>query len=185
MLRKEIERIIELYEDSPDRPGLKETPARVEKYWNEIFSGYTYNASMIESMLKMFDDGAEGYNGIVFEKDIPFFSMCEHHMAPFFGHAHIAVLPHRRIVGLSKLARLVDVYARRLQVQERLTKQIADTLFKVLEPRGVAVVVEARHLCMESRGVRAVGVTTKTSTLLGDFLEEGPARAEFFSLINK
>ena len=133
-------------------------------------------------MLKTFEDGAEGCDEMVVVKDIPFYTHCEHHMAPFFGTATIAYIPDGRIVGLSKLSRVLDVFARRLQVQERLTTQVADALMEHLKPRGAGVVVRARHLCMESRGVCKQGHHTRTSALRGIFKEDSAVRAEFLSL---
>src|ERR1700720_275570 len=131
------------------RGGLHETPKRVVKAWKEWTSGYGKNAA---DLLKTFEDGANGCDEMVLVKNIPFYTHCEHHLAPFFGTATIAYIPNGKIVGLSKLSRLLDMYARRLQVQERLTNQVADALFEHLEPKGVGVIVQARHLCMESRG---------------------------------
>lgn len=166
----------------PLREGLRETPERVAKAWiDEWASGYKQDAV---ALLKTFSDGANGYDEMVVETDIPVYSHCEHHMAPIFGVAHIGYVPGSRIVGLSKLPRVVDVYARRLQVQERLTTQVATALNEGLQPRGVAVVMECRHLCMESRGVRRRGIVTTTSCLLGVLREPAP-RAEFFSLVGQ
>lgn len=166
----------------PLREGLRETPARVAKAWvDEWASGYKQDGV---ALLKTFADGANGYDEMVVETDIPVYSHCEHHLAPIFGVAHIGYVPRDRVVGLSKLPRIVDVYARRLQVQERLTTQIADALNAGLQPLGVAVVLECRHLCMESRGVRRRGIVTTTSKLLG-VLRDPTARAEFFSLVGQ
>jgi GTP cyclohydrolase I len=134
--------------------------------------------------LKVFEDGAEHYDQMLIERNIPVWSLCEHHMAPFFGVAHIAYIPKGHIVGLSKLVRLTDIYARRLQVQERLTAQIADALWTHLQPQGVGVVLECRHSCMESRGVCKAGVTTTTSALFGAIKEEPETRAEFLHLVH-
>lgn len=161
------------------RGGLQETPERVAKAWEFWTSGYTKNPA---DVLKTFEDGAEGVDEMVVVKDIPFYSHCEHHMAPIFGTATIAYLPDKRIVGLSKLSRLLDIYARRLQVQERLTCQVADALMEHLKPRGAGVVIKARHLCMESRGVCQQGHHTVTSALRGVFKDEPDARSEFLAL---
>jgi GTP cyclohydrolase I len=134
-------------------------------------------------VLKVFEDGAEGVDQMVLETDIPIYSFCEHHMAPIFGVAHIAYIPNGKVVGLSKLVRVADIFARRLQVQERLTNQIADALNDHLEPIGVGVVIQARHGCMESRGVCKHGVVTTTSALRGAIKEEASTRAEFMSLV--
>lgn len=160
------------------RQGLDETPDRVAKAWCEWTRGYTQNP---KDVLKAFNDGAENYNEMVVVKDIPFYSTCEHHLAPFFGTASIAYIPDGRVVGLSKLPRLLDVYARRLQVQERITTQVADALMEHLRPKGVGVVLAARHMCMESRGVCKQGSETVTSTLRGVF-NEPTVRREFLSL---
>lgn len=161
-----------------DREGLRETPARVVKAWQQWFGGYGQNPA---DVLKTFEDGAEHADQMVLVKNIPFYSHCEHHLAPIIGRATVAYIPNKRIVGLSKLSRLVDVLARRLQVQERLTAQIATVLHDSLEPLGVGVLVRARHLCMESRGVCQQGHHTVTQALRGAFLERD-VRAEFLSL---
>lgn len=161
------------------RGGLIETPGRVVKAWEEWTGGYKQDPA---DVLKSFEDGAEGCDEMVLVKDIPVYSHCEHHLAPFFGVAHVAYLPEDRIVGLSKLPRLVDVYAKRLQVQERLTNQIADALDKGLKPKGVGVIVECRHLCMESRGIKRQGASTTTSAMRGAFRNQA-TRQEMLSLI--
>jgi len=172
-------RLLQLIGENPEREGLRETPARFIKSWLEITEGYRIDPS---SVLKVFEDGAEKCDEMVVQRDIPLYSNCEHHMVPFFGVAHIAYIPSGKVVGLSKLARLTNVFARRLQVQERLTNQIADALNEHLQPQGVAVVLQCRHLCMEMRGVQRIGTSTMTSALRG-LLKEGEARSEFFSLI--
>lgn len=161
------------------RPGLEETPRRVVAAWAEWTSGYTADPAGI---LKTFEDGAEGVDEMVAVVDIPFYSHCEHHLAPFFGTATIAYVPSQRIVGLSKLSRLLDVFARRLQVQERLTNQIVDALMEHLQPRGAACKIKARHLCMESRGVRQQGHHTVTTALRGVFKDQPETRAEFLTM---
>ena len=172
--------LLRLIGEDPAREGLQETPARFLKAWKHYASGYEMDPL---SLLKTFEDGAENVDEMVLVRDIPVYSHCEHHLAPFFGIAHIAYIPDGRVVGLSKLVRLVECYARRLQVQERMTQQIANTLNEGLRPRGVAVVVKCRHMCMESRGVRAMGSQTVTSCMLGVFRERGTgARAEFLEL---
>lgn len=173
-----VRRILQFIGEKVDREGLLETPGRVVKAYQEWFSGYGVDPAAI---LKTFEDGAESTDEMVVVKDIRFYSHCEHHMAPFFGKATIAYVPDGRIVGLSKLPRLVEVFARRLQVQERLTTQIAETINEVLKPKGVAVLVEARHMCVESRGVRSPDSTTRTSKLLG-CMSTPEARAEFLEL---
>ncbi len=162
------------------REGLVKTPHRVERSLRFLTSGYSVTARDVinEALFK-----AEGSEMIVV-KDIEFYSMCEHHMLPFFGKAHIAYIPNDRILGLSKFARVVDVYARRMQVQERMTSQIADSLTEVLEPRGVAVVTEASHLCMMMRGVEKQGSTTRTSAMRGCFKSDARTRQEFFDALD-
>lgn len=162
------------------REGLADTPARVVKAWDHWFSGYEQDPA---SVLKTFEDGAEGVDEMVLETDIPVYSFCEHHIAPIFGVAHVAYIPDGRVVGLSKLVRLVDVFARRLQVQERLTIQVADALEEHLQCKGVGVILQCRHMCMESRGVSSRGVVTTTSALRGALKDEHDARAEFMSLV--
>ncbi len=162
-----------------EREGLRETPDRVMRAWQHWTQGAHQDPATV---LKTFEDGAEGVDEMVLVKDIQFFSHCEHHMAPFFGKAHVAYIPGRRIVGLSKLARVVDIFAHRLQVQERLTNQIADALDTHLRPLGVGVVVEATHFCMCSRGVNKQGSVTVTSALRGAIKQKSDARAEFLAL---
>jgi len=165
--------------EDPNRPGLHETPARVAKAWKHWTSGYGQDPVEV---LKAFEDGAEEYNELIVVRDIPVYSHCEHHLAPFFGKATVGYLPRGRIVGLSKLTRLVDIYAKRLQVQERMTIQIANALMQVLEPRAVGVVVKCRHMCMESRGIRTPGEETITSAMLGDLQPNLALRTEFLAL---
>lgn len=160
------------------RAGTEETPQRVAKAWAHWTSGYNVH---IPDLLKCFEDGAEHYDEMVSVVNIPFYSQCEHHLAPFFGTATVAYIPTGRVVGLSKLSRLVDAYARRLQVQERMTQQVAHALMEHLRPHGAACKVQARHLCMESRGVCQQGHYTVTTALLGRF-REAAVRAEFLAL---
>jgi GTP cyclohydrolase I len=171
--------IAEVIGEDVYRPGLVETPARVVSAWAEWTIGYTQDPA---GLLKTFEDGAEGVDEMVAVVDIPFYSHCEHHLAPFFGTATIAYIPQGQVVGLSKLSRLLDVFAKRLQVQERLTNQVVDALMLHLAPRGAACKVKARHLCMESRGVRQQGHHTVTTALRGAFKEQPETRAEFLSL---
>jgi GTP cyclohydrolase IA len=168
--------------EDPGREGLLETPARFLRAWQEWTSGYAENPAEI---LKTFDDGASAYDEMVLVRDIPVYSLCEHHLAPFFGIAHVGYLPRGRIVGLSKLNRLVGAFSRRLQVQERLTTQIADTLFEALAPYGVAVMLECRHMCMESRGIRQPGAATVTSAMRGHLKDDAKSRAEFLAIIGR
>jgi GTP cyclohydrolase I len=165
--------------EDPDRPGLHETPARVAKAWKHWTSGYGQDPVQI---LKAFEDGAEQYNELIVVRNIPVYSHCEHHLAPFFGKATIGYLPNGKIVGLSKLTRLVDVFAKRLQVQERMTIQIANALMEALEPKAVGVVVKCRHMCMESRGIRTPGEETITSAMLGELQPNLALRTEFLAL---
>jgi GTP cyclohydrolase I len=166
--------------DNPNREGLRDTPSRVTKAYGEFFGGYEQSASeVLDTTFKE----VGGYDDIVLVKDIPFASHCEHHMVPFFGKAHIAYLPSDGVVGLSKLARLVDVYARRLQVQENMTQQVIDAINEELEPHGAAVMLEAEHMCMSMRGVRAHGAQTTTLRFTGKFAEERDLQDRFFALI--
>lgn len=174
-----IRRLLQYVGEDPTRGGLHETPKRVAKAWAEWCSGYTQDPAEV---LKTFEDGAEGVDEMVVVKDIPFYTHCEHHMAPFFGTATIGYLPNKKIVGLSKLSRLLDIYARRLQVQERLGCQVADALMEHLDALGCGVVIKARHLCMESRGVKKQGHSTTTSALRGLFKDDPAVRSEFLAL---
>lgn len=174
-----ITRLLQFIGEDPAREGLKETPARVTKAWQQWCSGYGVKPGEV---LKTFEDGAKGYDEMVLVKDIPFYSHCEHHLAPFFGTVTVAYIPDGKIVGLSKINRLVEIFARRLQVQERMTAQIADALEEHLKPLGVGVLVRARHLCTESRGVKQQGHSTVTSKLVGVLKDVPEARAEFLSL---
>ncbi len=164
--------------EDPDREGLKDTPRRVIKSYKELFGGYGMDAKKI--LGTTFE--SNGYDQMVICKDIEMFSTCEHHMIPFHGKVHIGYVPGERVVGLSKLARLVEVFARRLQIQEKLTQQIADTLVEVLKPKGVIVVIRAKHMCMCARGINKQHSEMVTSAFKGAF-EEGSARAEFLELI--
>ena len=181
--RKKIERAVRLFlegvGDDPGRPGLKETPRRVGQMCEEIFAGIGTDTGKVVKVLS-----GDRHDEIVLIRDIPFYSMCEHHLLPFIGKAHIAYVPGRKeITGLSKLARLVSTLAKRLQVQERLTTEIAEGMVKALKPRGVMVVIEAEHLCMTMRGVRTPGATTVTSVVRGLFRERAATRAEAMALI--
>ena len=167
--------------DDPSREGLVETPKRVVKSYQEFYEGYFQDP---DEILSKFFNEIEGYDEIVLVKDIPFQSHCEHHMVPILGIAHVGYLPDQRVVGLSKLARIVDLYAKRLQTQETMTAQIADTIERVLKPRGVAVVIDAEHQCMSSRGVGKIGTSTVTSRMLGIFRDNEKSRMEVMSLIN-
>jgi len=174
-----ITRLLQFIGEDAGREGLLETPHRVAKAWRHWCSGYGKDAG---SLLKVFEDGAEKYDQMVIVKDIPIYSHCEHHLAPIFGTVSIAYIPNGKIVGLSKLSRLADMFARRLQVQERLTDQIADALVEHLQPLGVGVLVKARHLCMESRGICQQGHHTITTALRGVIKDEAQTRSEFLRL---
>jgi GTP cyclohydrolase IA len=167
--------------DDPGREGLIETPARIVRAYEEWFAGYGEDPN--ELLRRTFEEVA-GYDEMVLLRDIRFVSHCEHHMAPIFGRAHIGYLPRNRVVGISKLARVVEVYARRMQIQERMTAEIANTLDRVLRPQGVAVVVEAAHGCMTSRGVQQSKATMVTSRMLGVFRDRPETRQEFLSAID-
>ena len=183
--KKEIEivrRLLAYIGEDPDREGLLETPARFLKAWEEYTRGYRERP---EDILKSFEDGAQSVDEMVIVRDIPVYSLCEHHLAPFFGKAYVGYVPDKRILGLSKISRLVEIFARRLQVQERLTNQIADALDTHLQPLGVVVVIECRHMCMESRGVRHTGTATVTSALRGSIKTNADTRREFLSLIGR
>ena len=165
--------------EDPDRPGLLETPHRVAKAWKHWTSGYGQNPA---DVLKAFEDGAEQYNELIVVRNIPVYSHCEHHLAPFFGKATVGYMPNGKIVGLSKLTRLVDCFAKRLQVQERLTIQVANALMDALQPKAVGVVIRCRHLCMESRGIKTAGEETVTSAMLGELQPNLAMRTEFLDL---
>ena len=166
--------------DNPEREGLVDTPARVAKAFEDWFSGYAQDP---EAYLARTFEEVAGYDDMVILKDIRFESHCEHHLAPIIGRAHVGYLPSNKVVGISKLARVVEAYARRLQVQEKMNAQIANTIQKVLEPKGVAVVIEAAHQCMTTRGVHKTGVTMVTSTMFGAFRENSDTRREFLAVI--
>jgi GTP cyclohydrolase I len=166
--------------DDPTREGLIDTPARVARAYEEFFAGYEIDPV---ALLERTFEETDGYDEIVLLRDIRLESHCEHHMVPIIGRAHVAYLPHRRVVGISKLARVVDAYARRLQIQEKLTAQIANTIQQVLEPRGVAVVIEAAHQCMTTRGVHKPGVAMVTSRMLGAFRDDPTTRREVLAMM--
>ncbi|HEV2653159.1 MAG TPA: GTP cyclohydrolase I FolE [Rhizomicrobium sp.] len=166
--------------DDPSREGLLDTPARVVRAFEDWFSGY--NEDPEEYMRRTFEE-VEGYDDMIVLRDIRFESHCEHHLAPIIGKAHVGYLPNNKVVGISKLARVVEAFARRLQVQEKMNAQIANTIQNVLEPKGVAVVIEATHQCMTTRGVHKTGVSMVTSTMLGEFRKNPLTRREFLSVI--
>lgn len=175
-----IRTLIKWAGDNPDREGLRDTPSRVVRSYEEFYQGYLADP---RALLERTFEEIEGYDEIVFLRDIRFESHCEHHMAPIIGRAHVAYLPHKRVVGISKLARLIDVYAKRLQIQEKMTSQIANTINDVLQPKGTAVVIEASHQCMTTRGVHKPGVSMVTSTMLGAFRKDPSTRREFLAMI--
>lgn len=179
--RRAMRDLFASFGEDPNREGLRESPTRFLKAWGEWTEGYSRDP---RSILKTFEDGATNYNEMIVLDAIPVQSHCEHHLAPFVGTAAVGYIPNGRIVGLSKIPRLVNIFAKRLQVQERLTNQIADALWEHLEPKGVGVVIRAEHFCMATRGVHTPGVFTTTSALRGLFLEAPSVRAEFLSLAN-
>ncbi len=178
-MEEQIRHILKALGEDPDREGLVKTPHRMAQALTFLTQGYRMDPKQVINDALFTED----YEEMILQKDIDFFSLCEHHLLPFFGKAHVAYIPHHKIVGISKLARLVDVYARRLQVQERLTNQIANTIMERLDPLGVAVVIEAEHLCMRMRGVEKQNSIIITSTLLGAFRTREETRNEFMTLI--
>jgi GTP cyclohydrolase I len=166
--------------DDPDREGLKDTPRRVVKSYAELYGGYEQDP---EDVLGRTFEEVAGYDDIVFVKDIPFFSHCEHHMVPIIGKAHVAYLPDGRVLGLSKIARTIDIFARRLQTQETMTAQIANAIDEILQPKGVAVLIEADHMCMAMRGVQKIGSSTMTTTFTGTFKHDPREQARFMSML--
>lgn len=180
-LHASIRTLLNHFDKEGEREGTRETPARVIKAFEFWTSGYKQDPKEI---LKEFEDGAQNYDQMVFEGGISIYSLCEHHLTPFFGVAHIGYIPNKRIVGISKLARLAEMFARRFQVQERLTTQIADAIQEHLNPIGVGVVLRCRHLCMESRGVQKTGTVTYTSALRGAIKDEPETREEFLRFVS-
>ncbi|WP_296016464.1 GTP cyclohydrolase I FolE [uncultured Agrobacterium sp.] len=166
--------------DNPDREGLLDTPKRVAKAYRELFSGYDIDA---KDVLGTFFEEVGGYDDIILVRDIPFFSHCEHHMVPIIGKAHVAYLPNGRVLGLSKIARVVEVFGRRLQTQETMTAQIASAIETTLKPRGVAVMIDAEHMCMSMRGVQKQGSTTLTTSFTGAFKKDPAEQARFMSMV--
>jgi len=180
-IQKGVKLILEGIGEDPDRPGIKDTPKRIAKLYEEIFSGLSTPAEEILIPIK-----GESHDEMVLIKDIPFYSICEHHLLPFIGKAHVAYVPSKgKIVGLSKLARAVEIFAKRPQLQERLTSQLADLIMKKLKPRGAMVIVDAEHLCMSMRGVKKPGTRTVTSAVRGIFRTKESTRTEFLELIKQ
>lgn len=179
---KDWRRLLTSLGEDPDRPGLAETPARVAKAWKQWTAGYDQDPA---DFLKVFEDGADDYHELIVVRGIPVYSHCEHHLAPFFGKATIGYVPNGKIVGLSKLTRLVDCFAKRLQVQERLTTQIAHAFQTHLQPRAVGVVINCRHACMESRGINTQGEETITFAMLGELQSNPALRAEFLAQLRQ
>jgi len=165
--------------ENPEREGLQRTPHRVAKAWEFLTNGYRADLDKLLNNAVFHEDCSE----MVIVKDVEFFSLCEHHLLPFFGRAHVGYLPRGKVIGLSKIPRIIDMHARRLQVQERLTHEVAQTLMKVLEPAGVAVILEARHMCMQMRGVEKQNSYATTSAMLGEFHDDSETRAEFMSIV--
>ena len=180
-LEKITRNLIETIGEDPSREGLLKTPKRVAKSWEYFSEGYRADVNNIINEAVFHEDCSE----MVVVRDIEFFSMCEHHMIPFFGRVHVGYLPNGKLIGLSKIPRIVDMFSRRLQLQERLTSQVANTLEEVLKPIGVAVVMEGRHLCMQMRGVEKQNSYASTSAMLGQFRKSAETRAEFLSIIGK
>ncbi|MGY8780640.1 MAG: GTP cyclohydrolase I FolE [Fidelibacterota bacterium] len=180
-LEKITKKLLEIIGEDSQREGLVKTPQRVAKAWEYFSEGYRANLAEIINDAIFHEDCSE----MVVVRDIEFFSMCEHHMIPFFGRAHVGYLPNKKVIGLSKIPRIVDMFSRRLQLQERLTSQVANTLNEVLDPVGVAVVIEGRHLCMQMRGVEKQNSYASTSAMLGQFRESAETRSEFLSIIGK
>lgn len=176
-----VRRILEHMGEDPDREGLSKTPDRVARAFEYLTRGYQQDPKAVINGALFTEDA---YSEMIVVKDIDFFSLCEHHILPFFGRANVAYIPNRRIVGISKIARLVDVYARRLQVQERLTTQVAQTVMEELKPRGVGVIITAEHLCMRMRGVEKQNSIVTTSATLGAFRTRQETREEFITLVN-
>jgi GTP cyclohydrolase IA len=177
-IKHHLRKMIEYIGEDPEREGLKKTPYRIFKSWQELYSGYDKNPA---DLLTIFE--ADGYDQMVLLKDIELYSMCEHHMLPFFGKAHVAYIPNEKVIGISKLARLVDMYARRLQIQERIGEQVTDALMQYLNPHGAACIIEATHTCMRMRGVAKQNSIMVTSSIKGVFRENQAVREEFLHLI--
>jgi GTP cyclohydrolase I len=177
-MKEQIVHLLQYIGEDPEREGLKKTPDRMVRAFKELFSGYDKNP---KDLLTTF--ASDGCDQIVLLRDIELYSMCEHHMLPFFGKAHIAYIPNQRIIGISKLARLVDIYARRLQIQERIGEQVTSTLMEILQPKGAACIIEAQHMCMRMRGCNKQNSVMVTSSLKGIFLEKDTCKTELMELL--
>jgi GTP cyclohydrolase I len=175
-----VRTLIQWAGEDPEREGLLDTPRRVAKAWSEMFNGYDQDVA--EELDTIFEE-VGGYKDMVLVRDIPFFSHCEHHMVPIIGKAHVAYLPDGRVLGLSKIARTIDIFARRLQTQETMTAQIANAIDEILQPKGVAVLIEADHMCMAMRGVQKIGSSTMTTTFTGTFKHDPREQARFMSML--
>ena len=178
-MERSFHELLEAVGEDPQREGLQKTPTRAARAWEFLTNGYRQSLDEVVNDAIFSSDASE----IILVKDIELYSMCEHHLLPFIGRAHVAYIPQGKVIGLSKIARIVDVFARRLQIQEQLTVQIADALMKTLHPLGVAVVIEAKHLCMMMRGVEKQNSSMKTSCLLGSFKDDARTRSEFLALL--
>lgn len=178
IMRDVVKKQLKYVGDDPDREGLLDTPKRVVKSWQQLFSGYKIDPKEVMTVFS-----ADTYDQIVILKDIEFYSMCEHHMLPFFGKAHVAYIPDKKIVGISKLARLVEIFARRLQIQERIGEQVTDALMTYLQPKGAACILEATHMCMRMRGVSKENSIMTTSSIKGIFRTKPEAKQELMTLI--
>jgi GTP cyclohydrolase IA len=176
-----LREILSYLGENPDREGLRESPNRIVKSWEHLFQGYQQDPKVIFTTFE--EDDVVPYNQIILLKDIDFYSTCEHHFLPFFGKAHVAYIPKKRVVGISKLARLMEIFARRLQIQERIGNQVTAALMEHLDPKGAACIIESQHFCMTCRGVEKSGATMVTSSLRGSFLERATTRQELMALI--
>jgi len=176
--RESLQDMIRSIGDNPEREGLQETPNRIIRSWKELYAGYKQDPA---SLFTTFEP--DGYDQIVLLKDVELYSMCEHHILPFYGKAHVAYIPNKKVIGISKLARLIDIYARRLQVQERIGEQVTGDLMKYLKPKGAACIIEATHMCMRMRGVGKQNSVMTTSSMKGNFLTASQSREELMNLI--
>lgn len=180
IIENKIKDILQYIGENPDREGLKDTPKRIRKSWETLYGGYNQKA---ENILKVSFSEIGDYDEMIILKDIDFFSTCEHHMLPFWGKAHVAYIPNKKVVGISKLARLVEMHSRRFQIQERLTADIANDINRCIEPLGVAVFIQAQHFCIKSRGIQKINSIMETSKLIGAFKDIESTRNEFFNMV--